>query len=625
MSNSNSNSTGSYDPSDFVAKMTTSHKTMVVFFGSQTGTAEEYAGRLVKDARAYGIKAMVADLEDYDMERLESLAEEVPDAIAVFCLATYGEGDPTDNAADFWSLLKERDELDDDSFSLNGMNFAVFGLGNKTYEFYNSVGRYVDQMLDKFGGERLADLGEGDDDADLEADYITWSEQFWAATCDKLNIDPESLDLSSQRQYELLDATDVSPNRVFVGEPELLGSYKRQKKHFTPKNPFLATVAVKRELYTGDRRSCLHIELDTTGSDIRYTAGDHVAIYPVNNLELVEALGSRLGINLDEVFNMRATDDDAKKQSPFPCPTTYRTALSHYVDITSLPKAYLFREFAAHAEDEGERAQLNLMASKEGKKEYGKFVIRDHRTILQVLEGFPSTTPPIDLLLELLPRLQPRYYSISSSSKLHPHSIHITAAVVEFETPLGVAMGGVCTTWLDGMEEGVSKVPIFMRSSSFRLPSKSTTPVVMIGPGTGVAPFRGFTQEREFQRSKGRPIGDTVLFFGAQKRAENFLYEEELTEWAEGPGNVLHTAFSRDQKAKVYVQHLLTQNAEDVYDMLKKKGGHLYVCGDAKYMAHDVNHTLVRIGMDVGGLTETASVAWLKDLRLRKRYCEDVW
>lgn len=236
----------------------------------QTGTAEEYAGRLVKDARAYGIKAMVADLEDYDMERLESLAEEVPDAIAVFCLATYGEGDPTDNAADFWSLLKERDELDDDSFSLNGMNFAVFGLGNKTYEFYNSVGRYVDQMLDKFGGERLADLGEGDDDADLEADYITWSEQFWAATCDKLNIDPESLDLSSQRQYELLDATDVSPNRVFVGEPELLGSYKRQKKHFTPKNPFLATVAAKRELYTGDRRSCLHIELDTTGSDIRY-------------------------------------------------------------------------------------------------------------------------------------------------------------------------------------------------------------------------------------------------------------------------------------------------------------------------------------------------------------------
>lgn len=245
--------------------------------------------------------------------------------------------------------------------------------------------------------------------------------------------------------------------------------------------------------------------------------------------------------------------------------------------------------------------------------------------MLQVLEAFPSTTPPIDLLLELLPRLQPRYYSISSSSKLHPHSIHVTAAVVEFETPLGVAIGGVCTTWLDSMEEGVSKVPIFMRSSSFRLPSKSTTPVVMIGPGTGVAPFRGFTQEREFQRSKGRPIGDTVLFFGAQKSSENFLYEEEFTDWAEGEGNVLHTAFSRDQKDKIYVQHLLTQNAEAVYDMLKKKGGHLYVCGDAKYMAHDVNHTLVRIGMDVGGLTETQSVAWLKDLRLRKRYCEDVW
>jgi NADPH-ferrihemoprotein reductase len=581
---------------------------------------------LVKDARAYGIKAMVADLEDYDLERLETLSAEVDGAIAVFCLATYGEGDPTDNAAEFWNLLKDRDESDS-AMDLDGLTFAVFGLGNKTYEYYNTVAKYVDSMLEKFGGKRLGDLGLGDDDANLEEDYVNWVESFWTETCEHLNIDPESLDMSDQRQYELVAAPDVATDRVFTGEPELLGSFKRQKKHFTPKNPFLATVAVKQELYSGTDRSCLHIELDTTGSDIRYTAGDHVAIYPVNNAAIVEALGARLGIELDEVFSMKATDDDAKKQSPFPCPTTYRTALLHYMDITSLPKAHILKEFATHTSNPSQQKKLQLMGSKEGKKEYGLTVIRDHRPLLQLLEHFPTCNPPIDLLLELLPRLQPRYYSISSSSKLNPHSIHITAAVVEFQTKIGVEMGGVCTTWLDGMTAGVDKVPIFMRSSSFRLPSKLSTPVVMVGPGTGLAPFRGFIQEREWLRTNGKKAqtpGETILFFGAQKAAENFLYEDELTAWAEQDYATLHTAFSRDQKEKVYVQHQLEENGANVYNILSG-GGHLYVCGDAKYMARDVNQALIRIGITEGNLTQQGSVNWLKDLRLRKRYSEDVW
>ena len=304
-------------------------------------------------------------------------------------------------------------------------------------------------------------------------------------------------------------------------------------------------------------------------------------------------------------------------------------------------------------------------------KEFGTFIVRDQRSLLQVLEAFPSTQPPIDVLLELLPKLQPRYYSISSSPKKHPDSIHVTAAVVDYETKIGVQMGGVCTSWLAAMTAGAASVPIFVRQSTFRLPSKDSLGVVMIGPGTGLAPFRGFIQDRDAQREKGtcpataaagmpsrsrswpggaalarvcllraahtpfgagrlaclagKQLGETVLFFGAQKEKENFLYEDELKGYLQSKTLTgLHTAFSRDGNKKVYVQHKLAEQGEHVHKILKA-GGYFYVCGDATKMAKDVQHALVKIGQEHGNRTEQQSIEWVKDLRLRKRYSEDVW
>lgn len=201
----------------------------------------------------------------------------------------------------------------------------------------------------------------------------------------------------------------------------------------------------------------------------------------------------------------------------------------------------------------------------------------------------------------------------------------LQAAVVQYETPLGVKVDGVCTNWLAAMTAGKDAVPIFTRTSTFRLPSRNTTAAVMIGPGTGVAPFRGFIQERNFIRAKGKEVGKTLLFFGCQKRAEHFMYEDELLEFEKnGTLDKLYVACSRDQKEKVYVQHLLQQNGAEVYKLLKG-GGHFYVCGDAKYMARDVSSTLIKVAQKEGKLTEQQAVNWVKELRLRKRYSEDVW
>eukprot|EP00040_Diaphanoeca_grandis_P036139 m.229289 g.229289 ORF g.229289 m.229289 type:complete len:700 (-) comp33557_c6_seq1:881-2980(-) len=616
--------TVTYDSSNFVEKMKATDKTMIIFFGSQTGTAEEYATRLVSQARSYGIKALASDLQDYDMEQLNQLREEIPNAIVVFCLATYGEGDPTDNAQEFYDLLKGAEESAEVDFKVEELNFAVFGLGNKTYEFFNSVAIYTDTRLAAHGGNRLVPVGLGDDDDNIENDFAEWNETFWKAACKSRGIDADAVTMHFYRQYAITEL-DATPNRLFTGEPAVPGQFARQKRPFTQKNPYLAKIEAKRELFNDKERSCLHIEFGVEGSGIRYTAGDHLAIYAKNNENLVEEFGRRLNVDLDKMFTMDAIDDDISKKHPFPCPCSYRTALLHYVDITSVPKMHLVHQLAEYTDDAKVKAHLELMTSKQGKAEYAEWVLHDQRTLMQILTEYPSLQPPMDLLLEMLPRLQPRYYSISSSPKLHRNSIHITAVLVSYKNRTGYQAEGVCTGLLASLNVG-DTVPIFTRTSTFRLPLKSSSPIVMIGPGTGLAPFRGFIQDRAETKKNGKLVGDSVLFYGCQKRAQHFLYEEELLGYSkDGVISDLHLAFSRDGNKKVYVQHKLEEHGAAIYDLLKEKKGHVYVCGDAKNMAREVNEGIINLGVKHGGLSHQSATNWVKMLRANRRYSEDVW
>jgi NADPH-ferrihemoprotein reductase len=244
---------------------------------------------------------------------------------------------------------------------------------------------------------------------------------------------------------------------------------------------------------------------------------------------------------------------------------------------------------------------------------------------VDVLEDVPSLKIPFDHLLELLHRLQVRYYSISSSAKVYFTSVHVTASLVSFKTRLGRQGKGVATSWLQGLLIG-AKVPIFLRASSFRLPPETKTPVIMVGPGTGLAPFRGFIQDRDFQLIVAKKsLGETVLFFGCQKRAQHFLYETELQSYVTaGSLSHLFVACSRDQAEKVYVQHHMRQNGKFVYDLLKR-GAHFYLCGDGKYMARDVHEALVDILVKEGEQTKQAAEDFLKQLSSKKRFQQDVW
>uniref|UniRef100_A0A671MIN9 NADPH--cytochrome P450 reductase n=1 Tax=Sinocyclocheilus anshuiensis TaxID=1608454 RepID=A0A671MIN9_9TELE len=552
----------------FIGKMKKTGKNIVVFYGSQTGTAEEFANRLAKDAHRYGMKGMAADPEEYDMSELSRLTE-VENSIAIFCMATYGEGDPTDNAQDFYDWLQEGDA------DFSGVKYTVFALGNKTYEHYNSMGKYVDKRLAELGARRIFDLGMGDDDG---------------KTC------------------------------VCVCVP------------FDSKNPFLAAVTVNRKLNKAGDRHLMHLELDITGSKIRYESGDHVAVYPINDSVIVNRIGDLLGVDLDTVISLNNLDEESNKKHPFPCPSTYRTALTHYLDITNPPRTNVLYELAQYATEPKDQENMRKMASSspEGKALYQSWVLDSCRNILAILEDFPSLRPPIDHLCELLPRLQARYYSIASSSKVHANSIHICAVVVEYETKTGRVNKGVATNWLKNKmptDNGhKATVPMYIRKSQFRLPFKSTNPVIMVGPGTGIAPFMGFVQERGWLKEQGKDVGDTVLYYGCRYKKEDFLYQEELEEFEKtGVLTALNVAFSRDQAEKVYVQHLLKKNKEAVWRLVHSDNAHIYICGDARNMARDVQNAFYEIAEELGGLSRSQAVDYVKKLMTKGRYSQDVW
>lgn len=364
----------------------------------------------------------------------------------------------------------------------------------------------------------------------IEDDFITWKDRFWPAVCDYFDIESTGEEVLS-RQYGLVEHPEMSTDRIYTGEIARLHSLSNQRPPYDAKNPYIAPIRVNRELHTGGGRSCMHIEFDIDNSKMRYDAGDHLAVYPTNDSDLVEKLAQLCNADLDTVFSLINTDTESSKKHPFPCPTTYRVALTHYIEITAIPRTHILKELAEYCTDEKDKEFLRLMAqtTPEGKAKYQSWIQDACRNIVAILEDTPSCKPPIDHLCELLPRLQPRYYSISSSGKLYPTNVHITAVLVHYETPTGRTNKGVATTYLSMRKPNdgeVPSAPIFVRKSQFRLPTKTEIPIIMIGPGTGLAPFRGFIQERDLANSEGKTVGETLMYFGCRKKAEDYIYQQ---------------------------------------------------------------------------------------------------
>ncbi|KAK3990058.1 putative NADPH--cytochrome P450 reductase [Cladorrhinum sp. PSN332] len=639
---------------NIIEKLDESSKDCIIFYGSQTGTAEDYASRLAKEGKSrFGLETMVADLEDFDYDNLDAISS---DKVVMFVLATYGEGEPTDNAVDFYEFItgdSPQFSLDNE-VPLGNLNFVAFGLGNNTYEHYNSMVRNVNKALEKLGAHRIGDAGEGDDGAGtMEEDFLAWKDPMWKALAEKLNL--EEREAVYEPVFGIVERDNLTPEspEVYVGEPNRMHLDGTPKGPFNAHNPYIAPIAESYELFNVKDRSCIHMEIDISGSNLTYQTGDHIAVWPTNPGEEVDRFLRVLGLDSkrNDVISVKALEPTAKV--PFPTPTTFDAIVRYHMEICAPVSRQFLATLAPFAPTEDIKAE---MAKLGGDKDYFHEKINVHHlNIAHVLEIFGKgnkwNNVPFSAFIEGITKLQPRYYSISSSSIEQPKKVSITAVVEEQQLPgRDDPFRGVATNYLLALKQkqngdanpspyGLTyeitgprnkydgiHVPVHVRHSNFKLPSDPLKPIIMVGPGTGVAPFRGFVRERVKMAQNGQAVGKTILFFGCRKSTEDFIYEKEWEEAKKVLGDNFEvvTAFSREGSKKVYVQHRLKQRSKEINDLLEQKS-YFYVCGDAANMAREVNTILGQIIAENRDIPEAKAEEIVKSIRASNQYQEDVW
>lgn len=648
--------------------MSKNDKNVIVFYGSQTGTAEDYSSRLAKEASSkYGLKTMTADVEEYDFDSLDTLPR---DKVACFVVATYGEGEPTDSAIQFYEFLTSPDS----EFSkgttasdqpLTNLNYVIFGLGNNTYEHFNAMGRNVDAALAKLGAHRIGPYGEGDDgNGTMEEDYLAWKDELFTVWKDEMNLEEHEAVYEPALELTPVENVTSRSDDVYLGEPNKnhLEDYQ-PKGPFGAHNPYLASVVKSYELFNAPGRNCVHLEIDIGDSNLKYTTGDHLAFWTQNCDEEVDRFLSILGLThrRDEVVNVKAIDPTSKV--PFPVPTTFDTIIRYYLEINGPVSRQFVSSIAPFApNDEAKAIALKIGSDREtfNQKVTSRY-LNTARLLHEISGGLTWDKVPFTFIIETMNHLQPRYYSISSSSLVDKNIISITAVVesIKPETSDHV-LKGVATNYildlkhamgdeqrtakynLDGprgkytFEAPTLKTPVHVRHSNFKLPSSPSKPIIMIGPGTGVAPFRGFIHERAEKAKNGTPVGRAVLFFGSRTSTEDALYSEEWPQYIDETStdseesyndkNFLKVinAFSREGPEKVYVQHRMEQNAEMINNLLKQ-GGFFYVCGDANRMAREAQNTLAKIISQQRDIPMNKAEDIVKNMKTQNIYQEDVW
>lgn len=536
-----------------------SSKQLKILYGTHTGRSKIIAGQLAAKLAGRGVEAVSVALDDYKTRQLTT------ETNVVFIVSTHGEGEPPAMAEDFHGFITGKRAP-----QLPNLNYSVVALGDKSYKLFCKTGIDIDQALAKSGAKTILPILTLDVDFDEEIER--WITDFTDVFAD-------------------VPATSVQPG---ISANTLNG------ETYSRKNPFNATVIDKVKITGRDSdKEVYHVELSLDGSGIAYEPGDSVGILANNPPELVDAILKHSGFE--------GTESVTIKEGTF----SLKDALSEHLEITVIN-----RDVIQKYQDKAGNQKLQEVIESEVRLDqylYG-------HDILDLLEEFPFALSAQELS-ELLRSFPARLYSISSSQASVGDEVHITVGTVRYSNK-GRSRGGACSTYLADRIEVDSQVSVFIeKNPAFKLPENGETPVILIGAGTGVAPYRSFLQHREANNQKGK----TWLFFGERRFHSDFLYQVEWQKLLkDGYLEKIDVAFSRDQEEKVYVQNRLLEKQKEVFEWLKN-GANIYLCGDMKQMARDVQKTLLQIFETEGGMSEEKALEYLKTLKKEKRFQTDVY
>ncbi|GBF88274.1 hypothetical protein Rsub_00986 [Raphidocelis subcapitata] len=695
---------------------------LLILYGSQTGNAQDVAEAIGRDAAALLFAPRVMPMDAYPVADLPG------EGAVVFVAATTGQGEPPENMRRFWRFLLRKSLPPG---SLAATRYAVFGLGDSAYVKFNAAAKKLDRRLEALGATPLIERGLGDDQhpGGYEAALDPWLESLWHAlraalplpggaappaleAAARLRLGPPKFrvtllgpgdgagagpaaanangaakgpgagaegggsDHSEEERLQLEAVAAAAAFRAVAAEASGLPPGPEAAAGNTaaaaaaaappgPWRPFMAPLLVNRRLTAaGHFQDTRHLEFGLEGSGLTYEPGDLLAIFPRTPEADVEALLARLGLSPGQLLRIEAAAPLASADGAGGAP---RAA------VVATARAVVLQHYATV---EREKERLAYFASPEGRDELYDYNHRERRTLLEVLSDFPSAAPlPLERLLEAAPLLRPRYFSLSSSPLAHPGRAHVTAAVVRYSTPFKRPKRGLVTTWLAGLQpprdSGAAgpRVPVWVERGCLRMPASPAAPLLLVGPGTGVAPFRSFLwqraalirqqqQQQQQQQGEGQAsvegsvagaagaVAPCVLFFGCRHPNRDFYYREEWEELTQAraldPDLGLVAAFSRPEGGPGsssnsgggggvtkggghYVTHKIKQHGAEVWRLLSSRGAHVYVSGSAEKMPADVAAALEAVASEHGGLGAEAAARWVRQLEAAGRYHVEAW
>lgn len=540
---------------------------LTILYGSQTGNAKGVASKLKEQAESRGLTAKLVNMADYKPTALKK------EKFITVVVSTYGEGEPPEDAESLHEFLTTKKAP-----KLDGVKVAVIGLGDSSYEFFCQTAKDFEERFNKLGAETIFQR------ADLDVDYDDEAAKWIDGALDAFEPD-----LKAQQQ--------ASGGQV-VAMP--FGAAAPAASQYTKQNPFAAELSVVQKITGRDStKDVRHVEISLEGSDITYTPGDSLGVYFLNDEVLVDEVLALTQI--DASSTVKLGDEEL----------SIRDALIEKLELTQSYPGFVEK----YATATGNPELLKLVEDKAAMREY-----IEPRQIFDIIRQNPAQLEA-QTLVDCLRKLQARLYSIASSQAEVEEEVHLTVGLVEFDAFGSEHLGG-CSGYLARRAEEGCKVKVFSEhNDNFRLPANDETPIIMVGPGTGIAPFRAFLQERDAREASGK----NWLFFGNPHFTQDFLYQVEIQGYLKsGLLTKVDVAFSRDQAEKVYVQDKLRKNSQEVFAWLEA-GAHFYICGDANRMAKDVHQALVDIIKENSGKDDEQAEQYLKDLRSANRYQKDVY
>jgi sulfite reductase (NADPH) flavoprotein alpha-component len=540
-------------------------KDVTILYGSQTGNAQGLAKKAGKKLEADGFQVTILAMSDFKPNNLKKVEN------LLIITSTHGEGTPPDNALSFHEFLNGKRAP-----KLDHLRFSVLALGDSSYEFFCQTGKDFDTRLGELGGTRLYPR------FDCDLDYDEPAAEWLAGVVSNLK-----------------EAVGGSQAPVQEQAPQVVEStYSRS-------NPFKAEVLENINLNgRGSNKETHHLELSLEGSGLTFEPGDSLGIYPENDPALVNLLLEEMNWDPEQMVTVN------KKGETLPL----KEALISHFEITTLTKPLI--EKAANLSANQNLQELLVQGNEEPLKSY-----LDGRDLLDLIRDYTPWIGSAQEFVSILRKMPSRLYSISSSLTANPDEVHLTIGAVRYDAH-GRERKGVCSIQTAERLQPGDTVPIYIQhNENFKLPTNPDAPIIMVGPGTGAAPFRSFMQEREEIGADGK----SWLFFGDQHFVTDFLYQTEWQNWLKnGVLTKMDVAFSRDTAEKVYVQHRMLENSKELFTWLEE-GAHLYICGDEKHMAHDVHNTLIDIIEKEGGLSREKAIEYLAGLQQQKRYQRDVY